>query len=109
MMVLDKLIIAAQGAFLLDLRARSQFLPMALSSYCSESLKGEVAGFLKALPSPIERAEILSVTPPLESGECISVTRFFGPQEEVLFRAVWVESDNQLLMQAAQIVERTVR
>jgi hypothetical protein len=84
-------------------------VPDLVASYFSEKLKGNVVGLLRRLPRPLDEAEILSVTPPLGSSECVSVTRFSGPQEGVLFRAVWIESENQLRMEAAQIVECTVR
>jgi hypothetical protein len=64
---------------------------------------------LELLPRPIERTEVLSVSPPVEGDECISVIRVSGPREEVLLRAVWMESGIQPLIQSVQILERRAR
>lgn len=79
-----------------------------VASYLGEELRGSLAGLLETLPQPIEAAEVLTVIPALESGECVSVTRFAGRDEDVLLRAVWIERENEVLMQSAQVVARRV-
>ena len=69
-------------------------------------LRGEpkLLGTLEMLPRPIKTAEVLSVSPPLESNECISIIRVSGRRQEVLLRVVWVEHETQVLIKSAEIV-----
>jgi hypothetical protein len=55
-----------------------------LASYLSEERSESVVAILGTLPRPTAGAEVLDITPPLESGECVSVTQVSGPHEEVL-------------------------
>lgn len=79
----------------------------AIAGYLCE--EPSLVGALQLLPRPIERAEVLSVSPPLEGDECIVVTKVSGPHEEALLRAVWIQSGIQPLIRSAQILERRSR
>lgn len=79
-----------------------------IASYLCEDLEARASGIFDAVSRPIEEAVVLEVSPP-RSEESMSLTRFSGPGEEVLLRAIWIESRQQLLMRTAQIVERKAR
>jgi hypothetical protein len=63
-------------------------------------------GLIDVLSGPITEAEVLNVVNGIELGEFVSITRFSGPQEEMLLRALWIERLSQPLMRVAHIVER---
>jgi hypothetical protein len=82
-------------------------VPEAIAGYLCDEPSIVVA--LELLPRPIERTELLSVSPPVEGDECISVIRVMGEREEVLLQAVWIESGIQPLIESVQILERKAR
>jgi hypothetical protein len=85
-----------------------------IASYLCEEAEANLNGELDAL-LPIEMAEVLSVTPlgdesqALLAEEFVSVTNFWGAQEEFQLRAVWIQNPHQLLMRRLQVIERKAK
>lgn len=77
-----------------------------VASYVIEELEANITAILGTLSRPINTAEVLCVNvDPVNPREFVSLTRLSGPHEELLLRAVWIESWQQLLMRAAQVVD----
>jgi hypothetical protein len=77
-----------------------------VASYLIEEVEANITAILGTLSLPIDTAEVLCVNVnPMDSREFISLTRLSGPHEELLLRAVWIESWHQLLIRTAQIVD----
>jgi hypothetical protein len=77
-----------------------------VASYLIEEVEANITAILGTLSLPIDTAEVLCVNVnPMDPREFISLTRLSGPHEELLLRAVWIESWHQLLIRTAQIVD----
>ncbi len=95
-----------------------------IASYLCEEAEANLNGQLDSL-SPTEMAEVLSVAPlgdeyhPLVAEEFVTVTNFWGADEEFQLRAVWstaqqriggeIQNPHQLLMRRLQVIERKAK
>lgn len=71
-------------------------------SYLTEGPKKRISLLLEALPQPITGAEVVSLTVP-DSGRSTTITRYSGAGKTVLLLAVWIETDQGLMIREQRI------
>jgi hypothetical protein len=72
------------------------------ASYLTEGPKKRISLLLEALPHPITGAEVVSLTVP-DSGRSTTITRYSGAGKPVLLLAVWIETDQGLMIREQRI------
>ena len=72
------------------------------ATYLTEGPKKRMSPVLEALPQGITGAEVVSLTVP-DSGRSTTITRYFGEGDPVLLLAVWVETDQGLMIREQRV------
>lgn len=72
------------------------------TTYLLSGASEAMTAVLEALPSPVIDAEVVSLTVP-DSGRSTTLTRYSGGGDPVLLLAVWVESEQGLMIRDQRI------
>lgn len=71
-------------------------------TYLTEPPTTSICPVLEALPYPITAAEVVSLTVP-DSGRSTTITRYSSAADSVLLLAVWIETDQGLMIREQRL------